>query len=349
MTPMFVLFNLTLFLIWRFRMVCLHWMFDKSNLAILRYPEFSRYQIEFSNRFDEEMLLYYDLNGVFFRPIKSLFGVSITLYVYDPVLYSLLSNSKWINKIEYGKESSELMNFLMSLLFRIPSSSFILVDPRLYAYLALDVYALMYLFNLPLIPATVIVAVSWLGLYRFLGAQLLGTFIQNVVSKWIENREFGKLLILGLILLPFSTADALVILSILEAKDGKNWDIEAKLVCNAFAYDDDATPEERFLYELKKLNFFDRIQREFINKEARKAKRLIVELLNGRLSAREFFRTIEKDTKNYINRSFDPVFLTRLYIKERLKQLPIFKDLLAFSIASPRNTEDNQSCMDCCL
>jgi len=125
-------------------------MFDKSNLAVLRYPEFSRYQTEISNRFDEEVLLYYDLNGVFFRPIKSLFCISVTLYIHDPVLYSLLSRSKWLTMIKYGREPSELMDLFMSLLFRIPSNSFILVDPRLYAYMALDVYALMYLFNTPI-------------------------------------------------------------------------------------------------------------------------------------------------------------------------------------------------------
>ena len=161
-----------------------------------------------------------------------------------------------------------------------------------------------------------------------MGTQLLEQFIQNTVSKWIENREFGKLSILGLILLPFSTADALVILSLLEAKDGKNWDIKAELVCNAFAYDRDATPEERFLYELKELGFLDRIQTDFISREAKKAKRLIVELLNGRISTKEFFKTIEEDARAYIKSSFDPVFLTKLYIKEKLKQLPILKDFL---------------------
>lgn len=327
MTPVAIIFNLILFLIWRFRLVCLHWMFDKSNLAMLRYPEFEKYQIEISNKFDENVMLYYDLRLLFPRPIRGSFGVSVDLFVYDPVLYSLLSRSTWSNRILFGHDPSEVVNFIMSLFFRVPSKGFVLVDPRVYAYLALDVYSLMYLFGLPLTYSAIVVAVSWIGLYRFIGSQLLEPIVYRAVSKWVKNREFNKLSTIGLILLPISTADALVIFSLLDAKDGKNWDLNIRLVCDVYdAYD--SNPDEGFIYELEKLGIFETIQNDFVRKEVNKVKKLVVDNLNGKIDSKDILKIVEKDTKEYLNKNVDKSLVMKLYMKEKLKRLPVIGDLL---------------------
>jgi len=241
----------------------------------------------------------------------------------------LLSKSTWRNGILFWHTPSGFVDFVVSLFFKVPNKGFVLVDPRVYAYLALDVYSLMYLFGLPLTYSVIVILISWIGVYRLIGGLLLEPIVYRTVSRWAINREFKKLSILGLILLPISTAEALVIFSLLDAKDGKSWDLSACLSCTV--YDGrDSTPEEELLYKLEKLGILEKIQDDFVRKEVQKVKKLIVDSLNGKISTSDILRIVERDTKRYLDKNIDKSLIIEIYTIEKLKRLPIIRDILEY-------------------
>lgn len=302
MTPLTVLFNIVLLMIWKLRMTSLGWMFFDSFPAVLRYPELDRLREFFKSEVQRFGIRYaYDLKPLLPVPPKThMFVLRLWIETDDPFLAEVAKRSGM--EVESREGNFELAEFLFRLLFQVPNRAFVFVDPRVWGFIYLDSWLIWkyvtggnfwYVFGF--------VTLSWFGLYRILGSLLIGNWLTSMVEDWLKEKEFGALTVLALVLLPISTADAIAILSLVDAMQGKSWRPVAKVWCSGSTNNFDSTSSDFLLEYAKEAGLIDKINNKFLPQKLKEIQEeLIRNYGRSNWSLDDVYRRLQKDLYDFL-------------------------------------------------
>lgn len=316
MTPLTIAFNIVLFLVWKLRLTSLGWLFFDSFPAVLRYPELEKLREKFKEEVEKyQISSKYDLSSLLpQRPESHLFLLTVRIETNDPII-------AWLDRIriEGTEKGFWLADLILSLLFRVPSPSLVLVDPRVWGFIALDAWIIWkYFLGGNYWHVFAFTALIWFGLFRLLGSLIVGDWLANLITELLKERDYGVLWILAILLLPISTADSLAIFSLIDLMEKKTWKIKARIDCVGLTRKGSNT-WDFFLEYLRKGGVIDRLNNKFLPRKAEELQNLLVNSFGRRVDLDSIYREIERDLYNFLRKEVGEERLQYWFVKSKFK------------------------------
>lgn len=313
MTPIALLWNLFLYIVWKFRMTGYDWVFMRSNLTLLRYPEV----VWISERIGEYLRKYFPekihLKDFLQEKINRDVFVEVHLKTDDPLLAGVTRGS--------GIQLKDPLSGILRFLTYVDSPGRAPFSPKNLPVFFLDTYLIVLMVGGDFLTTLVLVSTMWLGFYRLIGKFLIEKFLARRVEEWLVSREFEKIKVLAAALLPVFTLDGLFLLSLLRFINGEEWEIEARLVNRS---GDNETFMDFFLDKvLRTFNLESRFNSEFIPEKCVELKEAVVAFLKegdkGKLN--EFFERLPEEVKNFVEDRVDFSDVAMMYAGAKLEKI----------------------------